>query len=356
MSTRTVIVWIWKKTGLLCATAVLVLVIGDIQTRLPFIPPRLEYQPDRELKGIFKPEQHGFLWLANQSMKSLPMTVNRDGYRGADTDWSRKDVLALGSSESFGTGVRDDEVWTAVLQKMLNDGQAAWSVANVGGPGLGAYQQDEVLRRIQAKSIRPDVILVRVSIGDRNFGPIPEHLREGQYQASLKRHRIRRITTFLPYLYSKVQVQIPSMKRACRPIFMQPPIIPAYYGERQAGEEMADKDTVYWEQMVTRAEAMGSTIVFLVHDPHGFDSSAVLLERLEALCRNHAGARVVQLGPAVYGMDRIPAEQREVHFNQNLTLVRDPHANALQHRLTGEAVGRWLRETRILDARTSEAL
>src|SRR5260370_17024942 len=116
------------------------LVLGEVYLRLPFIPQRLESMPDEELGGIVAPSQRGYDLLGNFSVQSAPITVNSDGHRGRDTDWSGPVLLAVGDSQGWGTGVADDEVYPAVLETWLlgQPGQGCGQRAHASGTGFGA--------------------------------------------------------------------------------------------------------------------------------------------------------------------------------------------------------------------------
>src|SRR5262249_25487073 len=148
--------------GEILAIVVLVVVAGEVYLRLP-IGRQLEYQPDEELVSILAPAQ-----------QSLRETVNRDGHRGKDTDWSAPVILAVGDSQGWGAGVSDDEVWTARLEQLLrrDSAYAAFQVVNASHPGHGPFHHYMRARRVLKK--HPiDLLLVRVSIEDWSFRPTP---------------------------------------------------------------------------------------------------------------------------------------------------------------------------------------
>ena len=73
----------------LLLTVTLVFILGEAYMRLPFVARQLEYGPDREFGGRLAPDQRGFVWLASMSLASPTITLNHDGHRGRDTDWSK---------------------------------------------------------------------------------------------------------------------------------------------------------------------------------------------------------------------------------------------------------------------------
>jgi len=330
-----------EKASLLIGAGIVVLLLGEIQTRVPFVPHRLEYLPDRDITGLLQPNQIGFEWLANQSRRSALASVNSEGHRGSETDWSRPVMLALGSSEAFGMGVRDDEVWTSVLEDELRRRGHDWEVVNGAGLGFGAYHQAAVLERI-LRQHSPRGIVVSLSIGERYFEPIPEEFRDADHAASLRRQKIRRVTKFLPFLFTKAMAQERSIRRALRPSFSMTPPSPTYPQAASYGDAMAARDHVYWEAMIRAAEERNIFIFFVVRDPWAYDSSAVLFDTLTSLCEEYEGAYAMRMGPEAFGMEDVTPERRDTHYERTFTLVVDPHANAAQHALIGGTVADWI--------------
>jgi hypothetical protein len=327
----------WRVLGL---TGVLFLCLGEAWMRLPFLVPRLEYRPDLELDGSLAPGQRGYIWLGNQSFQSPPVTINRDGHRGADTDWSGRTLLCVGNSDSAGMGVEDDEVWTQVLERALRRQGIDRQVVNASSPGQGPYHHRVMLDRVLAANHVPDGVLVRVSIHDDSFGPVPEEGREARFAQARTRQRIRTYTRFLPHVLDKVRAQVPAILEALTP-WVGPP------GRRdvaapEAGERMWTRDGPIWEQMVDACGSRGIPVFFVVHAPRGWASNHVLTERLRTLAASRPAVSVFELGPAVFGLEETPPPDRESAFAHRYTLRRDPHGNAEQQSVIGEAVAAWI--------------
>src|SRR4051812_44163223 len=146
-----------RKLDILCVL-VLVVIAAEVHLRLPW-GRQMEYRSDPELVGILRPGQ----WSALE-------TVNSDGHRGKETDWTKPALVAVGDSQGWGAGLADEAVWTARLEELLHrkldlpDVQ----VVNASHPGHGPYHQYVRLRRV-LEAHKVEAVLVRVSIEDRTF-------------------------------------------------------------------------------------------------------------------------------------------------------------------------------------------
>jgi hypothetical protein len=339
----TIFVYVYRMKWVLILSGLLLLVLGEVYLRLPFIPQRLESVPDEELGGILAPSQRGYDWLGNFSVQSVPITVNSDGHRGHDTDWSAPVLLAVGDSQGWGTGVADNEVYTAVLETHLREqpGQGRVQVVNASGPGFGPHQQLVMLRRVLAKHSVSGV-LVRVSIEDRMFEPLAGEDLERAVKAARRRFAIRRVTKFLPHLWVKAQVQLPSMRTALKPWFLRSSGSGATQFTPEIGQKMWTDNKAHWQEMASLAAASGIPAVFFLYDPQADQASAALWERMQDLPVQYRNCHLVRLGPESFHLDE--------HKYVDLTLEEstgDPHANAEQNRFIAEALFDYLKKERL---------
>ncbi|HLJ95934.1 MAG TPA: hypothetical protein VKU02_22355 [Gemmataceae bacterium] len=335
----TVFFYALRLSRVLLLGGVVALALGEIYLRLPFIPQRLEYIPDEELGGVLAPSQRGCYWMGSFSVQSVPMTVNSDGHRGHETDWSQPVLLALGDSQGFGSGLPDEEVYTAILEASLQEqpGLSHVQVANASGAGFGPYQQLVMLRRVLAK--RPvAAVLVRVSIEDRSFEPIVGADLEREVAKARRNFAIRRWTRLLPHMYNRVQLQLPSVRTALNPWFLRPEFLgpaTAEGGEFSPalGQKMWRDFKSNWEEMAALAAARGIPAIFFLYDPQGDRASAGLWEAMQQLSARYSHCHLVHLGPASFhldkmGFDKLTLEER----------MGDSHANGLQNRYIAEAL------------------
>ena len=122
---------------LLTASFLFCLVVGEIVCRLFFPDTKLKYVDDSEILARFEPSQEGFLPLADGS-PGPRIRINELGLRGKTIkEMSRKRILFLGDSFTFGSGVEEDGTFPALVEYALGD---EISVVNGGQPGYGIYQ------------------------------------------------------------------------------------------------------------------------------------------------------------------------------------------------------------------------
>lgn len=333
----------WERKLLIVLTGLLFLLLGEGWMRAPFLVPRLEYEPDKELGGRLRSDQVGYIWLANHSLQSPPVTINADGFRGSDVDWSRPTVVCIGNSDGAGMGVEDDEVWSSVAQVLLRDRQPLLQVVNASHPGHGPYHHAVRLDRI-LEARTPVAIVVRVTMDDDSFGPLSEDEQLARRQASERSRKIRRVTRFVPYLVNKLQAQLPSLKGSLAPwwLFRTPPA-PRDVSAHEAGERFWERDHAYWERMGSVAADRRIPLVFLVHAPYQRPSDAALSARLSSLAGSSPHLHVLLVGAQDFETDQMSREDRRESFIRRFTLRRDLHGNAAQHRVIGRKVADLLR-------------
>ena len=101
---------------MLLVTALFSLAIGEGYMQVTFLP-SLFHQFDAEIGYTYIPNQKSITWQGNYSIPSPPIGINSDENRGSETDWSKKIILALGSSEVMGPGIEDHQTWAVNLEK-----------------------------------------------------------------------------------------------------------------------------------------------------------------------------------------------------------------------------------------------
>jgi lysophospholipase L1-like esterase len=95
----------------------------------------------------------------------VQFTVNSHGFRGPELRPRQANtirIVALGDSQTFGFGVEDGEVFTALLENLLRDRfpRTDFQVINTGSPSFGTYGQLELLRTRWAE-LEPDLVLLQ---------------------------------------------------------------------------------------------------------------------------------------------------------------------------------------------------
>jgi lysophospholipase L1-like esterase len=161
----------WALNGLLLAGAVcLPLLAGEAACRLGGYRSLEQYRPDPELGWLPAPRQATVTRVA-----SLPVRINDEGFRGGPLARARPGgtirIFALGASTTFGWGVRQEDTYHQVLERMLNDtararGESArYEVVNAGVIGFNLRQAARYMGRI-ARRYQPDGFVVAYTFND----------------------------------------------------------------------------------------------------------------------------------------------------------------------------------------------
>jgi lysophospholipase L1-like esterase len=177
--------------------------VGEATVRWFHLEKQLLFDLDDELYWRFRPTQTGFVWMGNASFRSPDSRINNIGTRGADVRPEKNGVprvLMLGDSYTFGSGVRDDETFSAVLQGAVG-GTA--EVVNAGVPGYGIFQEERLLRRL-GPLLRPQLVIVTVPTGDILRQPFDTPAQERAYlETERQRKRMRDVSELAAFLYRK---------------------------------------------------------------------------------------------------------------------------------------------------------
>ncbi len=303
----------WDTLWVLLLTAL----ASEIYLRTPWGRP-LEYQADDELVGIYRPDQQ------------VPgLRVNRDGHRGDDTDWARPAFVAVGDSNSWGSPVSDDEVWTARLERRLQRDVPGLQVVNASHPGHGPYHHWVRLRRaLEPGSRRVEGALVRVSIEDRNFLPPTALEREQERERARLRERVRAVSRLAPFLLNKAKEQLSARGGAPRPP------LGAEEAARQ-GEAMWREHGRWWRRMAELAARKEVPLVFILDDPAGHPGMAVLARRLAGL---GSRSQVLHLDAGAYEIEGRTQAERWKQYRARFTFAYDAHGNRHQHDLVARQV------------------
>jgi len=183
----------------------LFLALGEAAVRLVDIDRQLEYELDPEVYWKLRPNQTGYLWMGNGSLRSVEARINNLGLRGPDVDVEahrRIRILALGDSYTFGVGVGDAETFCAVLERML--GPQRVEVINAGVPGYGIFQAERTLRRLGTQ-LHPDVVILTIPTGDVFRQPFATAKEEHRYLESERiRLRFRGVSRLATWMYRKL--------------------------------------------------------------------------------------------------------------------------------------------------------
>ena len=118
---------------------------------------------DPELGHEHRPGTHA-------KLENVEIRINRLGMRGADpdlTDTSKKRILILGSSNTLGWGVREEETMAAQLQQALGD-KAVVMNAGIGNYNAARYVS---LYEKRLQEVKPDIVVIHCFIRDAEVIP-----------------------------------------------------------------------------------------------------------------------------------------------------------------------------------------
>jgi hypothetical protein len=97
---------------------------------------------------------------------SVTWGVNEHGFRGDSPESRKRIILFIGSSITFGWGVREDDSFVGLLRaRLAREGYRDWDVVNAGVPGYSSYQSLIYLNQI-VDQWQPDVVVIESGIND----------------------------------------------------------------------------------------------------------------------------------------------------------------------------------------------
>jgi len=186
-------------------TLLLLFALGEAAFRMSDVDRQLEYDLDPEVYWKLRPNQTGYLWMGNGSLRSVEARINNLGLRGPDVDLDahrRIRILALGDSYTFGVGVGDAETFCAVLERTL--GPQRVEVIDAGVPGYGIFQAERMLRRLGTE-LHPDIVILTIPTGDVFRQPFATADEERRYLESERaRLRFRGVSRLATWVYRRV--------------------------------------------------------------------------------------------------------------------------------------------------------
>jgi hypothetical protein len=315
------------------------LIFGEIWFRLPCNPPLLDYEYDDTLLFKLKPNQKGCILQGGGGLVSPPITINNDGFRNDPVNWTYPSILCLGSSEVLGSGVKDNECWTSILQKRLLpffDGKI--SVINAGNVGYGPYHAMNVLKSFINKK-RPNMVIFRLSTGDKDFQKPTESILYKKRPEKDLNKKIKKVSRFIPFLLLKMEAQQKRIENMLLNNKNVPGTLLNQYEIESAAEDMWNNNGVYIHEIGNICHKLSVPLIFVVYDPIETPASIKLVNILKKNMADCPTCSIVFFGSNIFGMDQLPIAQRKEITIKTLRIPYDPHANALQHHIVGEALG-----------------
>ena len=317
---------------------IMFLLLGETAFRLPWSSKLVNYDYDPVLGFKLSANQSNSMGLANFSILSPPIGINKDGFRYHDDNYQKHKIIALGSSEVLGPGVKDNETWTYYLEKKLRKNyRKDISVINAGHGGYGPFHSSVRLKRIIKSVEGIDIAIVRVSISDRNFNK-PEDSSLKQLKRNNKRNnKIKKLSKFLPFLANKLQSQIFHIKLRIKG---NGRIEDLYdYEKADAAVKMWENNKPYFMEIIRTCSENNINAIFYIDNAYDTPSGNKLYELFYDFINNeNLPAHIINLNSSYFDISGETVRERRSKFKQKYTLVNDPHANMAQHLIIAQVL------------------
>ena len=120
------------------------------------------YEPDSLRGHRLKAEFSGRL---RSGEFDVLVRTNSRGFRGGEWCFdSSFRILVLGDSFTFGYGVDEDDIYTAIIERSLRSTGCPVMIYNAGVPGYGTIQEYSLLRELH-EIVRPDMVILSYTVG-----------------------------------------------------------------------------------------------------------------------------------------------------------------------------------------------
>ena len=335
----TFIRWSFGRIGGLFSTIALTLVLGEILMRIGLVLPAIRYDKSNPKVPFVTPNQRAVMYVGNATYRCPGITINSDGLRGPEIDWSKKVILWLGSSEAMGVGVRDYETSTAWLQNAIDEKypESNVTIANAGLAGFGPYHQTVLLERL-AKQHPIHAAVVRITIGDATLLP-KTILTRWQFVNLLREH-----SCIFSTLSRRSKGQF-DLARAVDFNINKPAVgkVSEFFSE-DVGKRRYVRQREHWERMFEVAKAHHIPLLLVFVNPRNTGSDQMLEVGLRSASARQAGVALAIIPPGSFELESMSVDAAHSEYMRRWTIRCDPHANAAQHALVAQQVFRFLQQ------------
>jgi hypothetical protein len=318
----------YKKLINAAAFLLLFLIYGELDFRLLSHENQLEYDADADLYSRIRPNQTGFVWMANMTRKSPVMSINRLGLRGPEVQLDaaeRMRILATGSSYALGSGVLDHETWTAQLQERLQRRGWPVDVLNAASSGWGPYQHAVFVEK-HAAQFRPCALLILVSERDKIVLPKSAEESAAFLEEAQQRKKFLAFSPFAAFCLRRLDFFYQHHK----PNKPQTGLFSRLRPEQRLSR-LLETHGPYWERIRAYAQAHKLPVVFFVLNADESLVGAGLAKHLRTLEASATEIKVVALTSS--DVPEIAEHEATAYVQKYLSIPDDGHPNAEYHRL-----------------------
>jgi hypothetical protein len=182
-----------KNIVLLLGSCLIVVIIAEFALRLSKIAWEPQYDNRVKITQKSKNSIIGYELIPNFEGKAIGgyVSINSFGLRGPEVSMKKQNgvtrIAVLGDSWAFGWGVDQNEVFTSLLEKKLNQfsKKGKFEVINFSLFGYNLQQEEEILRE-KVISFEPDIVIFAFNINDLQglkLKPL-EDFRRGEERSS----------------------------------------------------------------------------------------------------------------------------------------------------------------------------
>ncbi|GAB1267809.1 hypothetical protein NBRC116493_10620 [Aurantivibrio infirmus] len=325
-----------KLFGHLCIIGVIFFVIGKIDFSILHSGTVLHESTHEVLFFKMESDQEGYVWTNGMSRRSNKVHISSIGTRQKDQQLScdKVRILATGSSSTFGSGLKDEEVWSSLLnRKFISEGVDA-EVFNSANPGWGPYHWFNFVE-LNSVKFNPDVILIPLSFGDFTFYPVT--IDDGERAAWVDRDAAKKkllnFDNFISYSLRKTMYLLQSLKQKYQRTHVDEGLPLSEAVSRF--EQHFDNQKNYLLSLVKLAENNRFKLVFFVRNADATKSGGALLSNLIELSNAYENVFVFQIHPQEFRPE-LQGDEIKTYYNENLIIKNDGHPNELYSALMAE--------------------
>jgi lysophospholipase L1-like esterase len=164
-----------KNVGLLGLSLLISGAIGELVLRI--LKPQLTYSQLIELAGTYyapsdystfqlKANYHGSEPSMEHPGQRVTITTNSDRFRNDELDPTKKKILVLGDSYTFGVYVNDNETYPAILNELVKKVRHDYQVINAGYTDGWETDQQFVWLRHNIKALQPKIVVLGIFLAN----------------------------------------------------------------------------------------------------------------------------------------------------------------------------------------------
>lgn len=276
----------------------------------------------------FKESQDGFIWTHGMTRRSDVVSISEIGTRekGQVLGCGHYRILATGSSSGFGSGLKQDDIWSAKLNRSESARVNNFVIYNASNPGWGPYHWHAFLES-NYDTFNPDLMLVKLSFGD--FTLYPKVLSETEKKQWLERDRLKKkilnFDNFGAYAFRKVMYVTENFKNKFREENGESTVKPLGY-DRPRYVKHVENHMKSIQLLVDLAERQKTQLLMFLRNADETPAGNYILERIKQLMQESYYAQIIQVDAESFRGDALE-EGVSQYYEKYYVLKNDTHPN-----------------------------